>query len=158
MDHFRSIKYAFKVASHILNLVAALVTVVIMLCCCSCSVVVLQLYCTTVLLLVVARPWPHDRSVGGPHPVYLNHLNHAVFNWSLPDVRLEAGTRTGKYQQATFYQCKYINSITSMMWPEFIWEFIARAENMNLNIWSLNLSFEILDKYCFKYLCSAGES
>ena len=124
MDHFRSIKYAFKVASHILNLVAALVTVVIMLCCCSCSVVVLQLYCTTVLLLVVARPWPHDRSVGGPHPVYLNHLNHAVFNWSLPDVRLEAGTRTGKYQQATFYQCKYINSITSMMWPEFIWEFI----------------------------------
>ena len=154
MDHFRSIKYAFKVASHILNLVAALVTVVIMLCCCSCSVVVLQLYCTTVLLLVVARPWPHDRSVGGPHSVYLNHLNHAVFNWSLPDVRLEAGTRTGKYQQATFYQCKYINSITSMMWPEFI----ARAENMNLNIWSLNLSFEILDKYCFKYLCSAGES
>ena len=98
MDHFRSIKYAFKVASHILDLVLAVVTVVIMLCCCSCSDVVLLLYCTTVLLLVVARAWPHDRSVGGGWPRTLDSwtiwtMRCSIDLSSIPAVRLEAGTR-----------------------------------------------------------------
>ena len=93
MDHFRSIKYAFKVASHILDLVLAVVTVVIMLCCCSCSVVVLLLYCTTVLLLVVARSWPHDRSVGGLYIWTIWTMRCSIDLSSIPAVRLEAGTR-----------------------------------------------------------------
>ena len=96
MDHFRSIKYAFKVASHILDLVLAVVTVVIMLCCCSCSAVVLLLYCTTVLLLVVARSWPHDRSVGGLRTLdswTIWTMRCSIDLSSIPAVRLEAGTR-----------------------------------------------------------------